>query len=231
MFYRKKIRQQLTISIPEPCGEQWSEMKKVDDCHRHCAACDRVLTDFAQMSDDELVLFFRHSKGKVCGRFRSDQLNRPLPLLPEHKSKARWWKAAALLPFAFFSKSASAQQLSPDSATTVQLPSPIIPDSLVVDRSHLSIDTTIAWNWIDPYEKVTGPIEVTGGVPFVLTGWSLTCVVSSTAVSQCVADTKPHSESSLGITAKASPTPKKLPNQKGPAGFANDFGAINPNQE
>lgn len=63
-------------------------MQPVDELHRHCNSCNRVLTDFTQMSDTELVLWMKHNKGKVCGRFSKNQLDRPYVLPPaEKKSK------------------------------------------------------------------------------------------------------------------------------------------------
>lgn len=41
----------MKISIPEPCHEDWNLMTPVDFNRRHCAACDRTLTDFSSMTD------------------------------------------------------------------------------------------------------------------------------------------------------------------------------------
>ena len=227
----------MMITIPEPCGEKWSEMKKVDSCSRRCAACDRVLTDFVYMSDDELMLFFKQAQarlndevgqGKICGRFRSDQLNRPLNPLPYKTTKANWWKAALLLPFTLFSKSGSSQQLSSDSTPTVQVPfmSPSN-DSLVVDWGHgVTPDTTIKWNWVDNEERPWGPITVTGGVPFVITGWTVSCTTFTIPDSLFVVDTIPYAEAHLGVQAAAAPAPKKIPAKPGPAGFAINLGDV-----
>jgi len=66
----------LRVSIPEPCHEDWNLMTTVDERHRHCAACDRTLTDFSAMSDPEIASHLRRHEGKLCGRFRKDQLER-----------------------------------------------------------------------------------------------------------------------------------------------------------
>lgn len=45
---------------------------------RFCQVCERNLVDFTQMSDTQLVHYFRTNKGKICGRFSQTQLDRKL---------------------------------------------------------------------------------------------------------------------------------------------------------
>jgi hypothetical protein len=143
MFKRKKKTSLIMITVPEPCSEKWKHMREVDACHRHCAACDRVLTDFSVMSDNELMIFFHQNKGKVCGRFRNDQLNRALTPLPVRTAPAKWWKIAFLLPFSFFAKNAFAQTNEKDTVPTIQFDSSAAyaskPDSVGISDS--------LWNW------------------------------------------------------------------------------------
>lgn len=99
----------IRITIPEPCSVRLSEMPQVDEQHVHCNVCNHTLTDFSQMSDTELALWFSQKKGKVCGVYNQTQLDRlihvPVPK-PMHK---RWLSAIWLLPLAWFSKPAQAQ--------------------------------------------------------------------------------------------------------------------------
>ena len=99
----------LRIRVDDPCAVPWEGMTPVEKHERHCASCDRVITDFSQMSDDEIILHFTHNKGKICGRFAQTQLNRPMPLLPAKTQPARWWRTLLLLPLTLFSKNAKAQ--------------------------------------------------------------------------------------------------------------------------
>ncbi len=100
----------LRIEIPTPCAEKWSEMQPVDALHRHCASCDKVLTDFSAMSDTELALWFTHSKGKMCGRFNPHQLNRNFTLPATQPRPKYWLNALWLLPLSWFATDAKAQQ-------------------------------------------------------------------------------------------------------------------------
>lgn len=102
---------QLHISIPEPCGENWNAMTVHDALHRHCGACDRVLVDFSQMSDAEIISFLQRGE-KTCGRFRNDQINRvyAVPKIISPRRSKHWW---LLLPSLFGAAAATAQTSAP----------------------------------------------------------------------------------------------------------------------
>ena len=76
----------LKVSIPEPCHEKWEEMTPQPDGRRHCASCSRNLVDFSYLTDREIHQFLRENHGRICGRWRKDQLLRPiLPEVPKRK--------------------------------------------------------------------------------------------------------------------------------------------------
>jgi hypothetical protein len=154
-------------------------MSPVDTDRRHCSSCEKVITDFSKMSDDELMLYFRHSKGNTCGLFSNDQLNRRIKLLPEQTQKARWWKTLLLLPLTLFSKNTKAQTDSlphTDSMQTIITEN----DSLVRDEITGRTDTIVASDSISlalksdslqlpkvkepEFITVTLPLEVSGTV-------------------------------------------------------------------
>ena len=45
---------------------------------RHCAHCQKTVTDFSGWSDAELYRYLTEQKGGACGRFLLTQLNRPI---------------------------------------------------------------------------------------------------------------------------------------------------------
>lgn len=100
-------------------------MHIVDNNHRHCDSCVKDVVDFTQMSDDELLLYFKNSKDKICGRFLPQQLNRAYTPIPETTHKSPWWKAAVLVPLAFLAKNSQAQQND----------SVFVPDSLEIIKN------------------------------------------------------------------------------------------------
>jgi hypothetical protein len=71
MYYPQK-----GISIPMPCHEQWQNMSAAPN-GRHCNACSKTVVDFTTMSDTAIVQYLRQHQN-VCGRFRNEQLNKPL---------------------------------------------------------------------------------------------------------------------------------------------------------
>ena len=60
------------ISIPEPCHEKWDDMSPTEK-GRHCAKCEKEVTDFSRMTSYEIVRTF-HDNPNVCGRFLPFQL-------------------------------------------------------------------------------------------------------------------------------------------------------------
>jgi protein TonB len=56
------------------CHEDWQQMTPVALGH-HCAQCDRVVLDFTNSTQADLAAAFQNSPdGRVCGRFRPEQL-------------------------------------------------------------------------------------------------------------------------------------------------------------
>jgi hypothetical protein len=68
----------LRFSIAEPCHERWDKMTPVEK-GVFCGSCKKTVTDFSGMNDEEILdhLSARNFQPS-CGRFRNDQLNRPL---------------------------------------------------------------------------------------------------------------------------------------------------------
>jgi Carboxypeptidase regulatory-like domain len=86
-------RQYLTVAIPQPCSESWATMTPAAQ-GRHCAACHKVVVDFTVLSDAEVVALL-HRTAAPCGRFREDQLGRPLLAMAAPAPRWRTWLAAA----------------------------------------------------------------------------------------------------------------------------------------
>ena len=111
----------LRITIPKPCGEDFEAMPLTGPNERHCGICQRHLTDFTTMTDREVHDFVRNNSGKICGRFRADQLGRPLHAAPPQSPRWRAWLAAASL----LTSGSIAAQISPPPppiSAPVQLP-------------------------------------------------------------------------------------------------------------
>ena len=65
-----------TITIPEPCHENWQNMTPTAK-GKFCGSCEKEVLDF---SNDSMVSLSKalDSGSKLCGRFRPDQLNRSI---------------------------------------------------------------------------------------------------------------------------------------------------------
>ncbi len=102
------MARKIQLNISEPCHENWEAMTEADK-GRFCASCQKQVIDFSVMSDREIAQFFKKpSTGSVCGRFMSDQLERPIET---PKKRIPWLKHffSIFLPAAFFSMKATSQ--------------------------------------------------------------------------------------------------------------------------
>lgn len=80
----EKNKSSIRVHIPKPCGEDWDRMTP-ETQGRHCANCEKIVTDFTTMSDQELINYLKKGSEGICGRFRNDQLTRPIQLpKPNH---------------------------------------------------------------------------------------------------------------------------------------------------
>ena len=86
----------MKIEIPQPCHEKWTEMNHTEK-GAFCLTCQKEVIDFSQMSDAQIKQHFAQSVGKACGRFRADQLDRPLVSLePRGTWVGKMWLSVGL---------------------------------------------------------------------------------------------------------------------------------------
>lgn len=127
-------------------------MQYVDDNKRHCASCEKVITDFTQMSDEQLIAHFKNNASS-CGMFAPHQLNRQLQA---PKKKQSGWLKALVVPALLAMTEADAQDVKPvptteqtaDSAKpriTVPLDDVFhtLKDTLIVSGMVLEIDDSL----------------------------------------------------------------------------------------
>jgi hypothetical protein len=79
----------LTVQIPQPCHERWDDMQPTER-GRFCASCQKKVVDYTAFSDQELVRLLAKAPETSCGRFRNEQLNRPL--LPSNSNTSPIWQ-------------------------------------------------------------------------------------------------------------------------------------------
>lgn len=74
------MAKKLQLTIAEPCHENWDGMTPVEK-GKFCGSCQKQVIDFSNMSDRQVADFFKKpSTGSVCGRFMTDQLDRPIEI-------------------------------------------------------------------------------------------------------------------------------------------------------
>lgn len=72
----------ISIQIPNPCHESWQGMSPTAQ-GRFCGSCSKTVIDFTGKSDVEIRdLLLEQAGQKVCGHFKTTQLNRSLQVNP-----------------------------------------------------------------------------------------------------------------------------------------------------
>jgi hypothetical protein len=65
-----------SIKVEKPCHEDWNKMKRGGQ-GKHCDQCNKVVIDFTNAKEEEILKYIRQNSGqRVCGYFRSDQLDK-----------------------------------------------------------------------------------------------------------------------------------------------------------
>lgn len=72
------MKKSFTLTVPEPCHEYWNDMTP-NEQGRHCAICTKTVVDFTRKTDREIAKLVK-SGGSLCGRFKKEQLGRPITL-------------------------------------------------------------------------------------------------------------------------------------------------------
>ena len=100
----------INLQISDPCHERWESMEVLSGA-AFCQSCQKIVTDFTKMSDEQIVDYFKKYKGNTCGRFYADQINRtytipsrPLPWLK--------YLFTVTLPAIFLNLTSEAQKLT-----------------------------------------------------------------------------------------------------------------------
>jgi len=83
-----------TLHLAQPCTESWAAMTPTST-GRHCAACQKTVVDFTHKTDAEILAQLARATSSTCGRFRREQVGRPL-LRPTPASSWRLWLSAVL---------------------------------------------------------------------------------------------------------------------------------------
>lgn len=76
------MNSKFSIQIPSPCHEDWNQMLPAEQ-GRFCQSCEKTVVDFSQMSDEQVLNYFKlkqQNSERVCGRFRAEQVSKPVQI-------------------------------------------------------------------------------------------------------------------------------------------------------
>jgi hypothetical protein len=121
---------------------------------RFCNSCQKTVTDFTQMSDAQLIAFFKKPKQSTCGRFTQDQLDNDILIPRKRIPWVKYFFQIALPAFLLSLKS---------SAQTVRIKTPIetLPSVTKGKVAPVILGDTTANN----STKLSGTITDSEGMP------------------------------------------------------------------
>jgi hypothetical protein len=70
---QKLMSNNINISIPKPCHEEWDRFTPTQK-GRFCRACKKEVIDFTNWKDEDIKHYFLSNTKSACGRFKATQL-------------------------------------------------------------------------------------------------------------------------------------------------------------
>ncbi|WP_178987213.1 energy transducer TonB [Winogradskyella schleiferi] len=78
------MKSYFSISIPNPCHEDWIKMTP-NEKGRFCQSCSKSVIDFTQMPQQTIEAYLvANNRKKICGRFKVSQLEQIRIEIPQH---------------------------------------------------------------------------------------------------------------------------------------------------
>lgn len=135
----------IEIKLTNPCQQSWEEMTPQVG-GKFCGSCQKTVTDFTGMTDNQLIEFFKQNRQDGCGRFHTDQLHSPLPM-PAKKIPWIRYMLQISIPAMLMTLKASSQRLVSFTTTSIQV---------MNKGTELRVDVPVS---------VTGQVKDLGGQP------------------------------------------------------------------
>lgn len=151
-----------TFDIPTPCHEKWINMDQRTD-GRFCHSCQKTVIDFSNKSDREVAAYFQKTGGQVCGKFRQDQLQRPVHFEQPKTFGGRLRALGLLVPGLLVGGAATGQNLEKP-----------LTEQLEIDHSP----SLLGYVSPQPFKRVKGVVKEDNGYPLI----GVTVLIKNTAL-------------------------------------------------
>lgn len=84
------MQKQFSLLVSRPCAEKWDNFSPTST-GGFCSSCSKNVIDFTQMSDAEIIQYFKNIPANTCGRFHKDQLKTyEYKTASTHRAGFRW---------------------------------------------------------------------------------------------------------------------------------------------
>ncbi|MCU0392465.1 MAG: carboxypeptidase-like regulatory domain-containing protein [Thermoflexibacter sp.] len=114
------MNKSINLTINKPCSEKFDEFQATS-AGGFCNLCQKEVIDFTNMSDSEVLAYFKNGKQNTCGRFRGSQLKTYSlePTLPKGKWNFKPF-FAGLISFSLVSLLSTNSSYAQQQPTTIQ---------------------------------------------------------------------------------------------------------------
>nr|WP_321246711.1 carboxypeptidase-like regulatory domain-containing protein [uncultured Psychroserpens sp.] len=138
------MRTILNINIPTPCHEDWNDMTQ-EQKGRHCRSCEKTVFDFTSKTDEYIVKTYQEDI-KLCGRFKTSQINRELVLSRKEKNNYVSYVASTLFAFLSYGSMDIEAQEQPKVVNTNPSHYPTVKGKMAISILNKPINGTVTDN-------------------------------------------------------------------------------------
>jgi hypothetical protein len=131
----------LKLNIPTPCSADQSNFKPTAN-GGFCNHCAKEVIDFTNMTDQEILAFFKNNQAGTCGKFKPAQLKQ-YPLTTSAPTHQRWLGARllGLLIASIFPASGSFAQSVPQQTERLQTQNEVIKWNITPSKTDTNART------------------------------------------------------------------------------------------
>ena len=79
------MKKNIHLTVQKPCAEKFQNFQPTAN-GGFCQACQKEVIDFTQMTDAEVLQYFKNHSGKTCGRFQQSQLKTYPTVSADHRA-------------------------------------------------------------------------------------------------------------------------------------------------
>ncbi|CAM4151215.1 MULTISPECIES: carboxypeptidase-like regulatory domain-containing protein [Flavobacterium] len=89
------MSQNFNLAIENPCSENFNNFNSTEK-GGFCNSCRKEVVNFTNMTDSQIIDYFKNSTKKTCGYFREEQLKNYASQITISQQKGKFWNASIM---------------------------------------------------------------------------------------------------------------------------------------